>query len=331
MSRPQVAIKRILRWGCIGAVLFFLGQTLWQNWQTVAAVRIDTAGWGLLTIGLIISLIAHCLAGCIWADILRILQSQQSNAPMSPRIAARWGMQVYLTTNLAKYLPGNVWHFYGRISACTQRAIPAGNALLSVLLEPLLMSAAGLVVAISAMPLNPTTTQSPLLIAGQILGLIAILMGIQPKILNRLLRKVGGAQRKRLAIAPEKIPQLQQYPLRPLIGELGFVLLRGTGFVLTWSSIHAVTLSQLPMIYSSFAIAWLLGLIIPGLPGGIGLFEAIIIALLNTQLSQGDLLVIVALYRVINTLAEAIGAIGANLFTPQAHDSRQSTINKLKP
>lgn len=323
MSRPKVEAKRMLRWGCVGAVIFFLGQTLWQNWQTVAAVRIDTAGWGILAIGLVISLIAHCLAGCIWADILRLLQSQPPHQHVSSPIASGWGIQIYLTTNLAKYLPGNVWHFYGRINACTQRSIPAGDALLSILLEPLLMTAAGLLVVIGAMPWHPATIQSPHLIAGQILGLSAILVGVQPQILNRLLRKVGGTQRKRLAIAPEKIPQLQQYPLRPLIGELGFVLLRGAGFVLTWSSIHAVTVNQLPVIYSSFAIAWVLGLIIPGLPGGIGLFEAVTIALLNTQLSQGQLIVIVALYRVINSLAEVFGAIGANLFTPQRRNDRQ--------
>jgi hypothetical protein len=319
MSKLQVTLKNCLRWVCIGAVLFFLGRTLWQNWQTVAAVRISMQGWALLAIGLVVSLLAHCLAGCVWADILRILQSQESHGQAAPKITASWGMQVYLTTNLAKYLPGNVWHFYGRFNACRQRAIPAGDALLSILLEPLLMAAAGLVVAIAAIPLSQKTAQSPLLLIAQILGLMIVLASIQPQILNRLLRKVGGAKRKRLAIAPEKIPQLQRYPLRPLIGELGFVLLRGTGFALTWSSIHRLDLHQLPIIYSSFAIAWLLGLIIPGLPGGIGLFEAVTIALLNTQLSAGELIVIVALYRVINTLAEAMGAAIASMYRPSKH------------
>jgi glycosyltransferase 2 family protein len=289
--------KTLLRWSLIGAVLWFLGRTLKQNWQTVATVRIAGQGWGLLTIALLCSLLAHGLAGAIWADILRLLQPQA-------QIANSWGIRTYLTTNLAKYLPGNVWHFYGRFNACKARQIPAGDALLSILLEPLLMAAAGLVVAIGPWLLQPAP--NPFHLSAAVLALTAVLIGIHPKILNRVLRQVGGAKRQRLAIA--HIPQLQRYPIRPLLGELGFVLLRGTGFVLTWQSIHSLAPSQLPTIYSSFAIAWLLGLIVPGLPGGIGLFEAVTIALLNHQLSPGALIVIVALYRVVNTLAEAIGA-----------------------
>jgi glycosyltransferase 2 family protein len=297
-TRSSLNGKALLRWGLIGAVLWFLGRVLWQNWQTIATVRITAQGWGLLAIALLLSGAAHCWAGAIWADILRLLQTQA-------QISARWSIRTYLTTNLAKYLPGNVWHFYGRFNACKARQIPAGDALLSILLEPLLMAAAGLVVAIGPLLLQPAPNARLMV---EVAALTAVLIGIHPKILNWVLRQVGGAKRQRLAIAPENIPQLKRYPIRPLLGELGFVLLRGTGFVITWQSIHSLSLSQLPTIYSSFAIAWLLGLIVPGLPGGIGLFEAITIALLNPQLSPGELIVIVALYRIVNTLSEAIGA-----------------------
>lgn len=300
-------VKSLFRWVIVGAVLFFLGRTLWKHWQTIANVRITYAGWGLLAVGLLLSLTAHCVAGAIWTDILRMFQTQHDDQSRSP-ITTKWGIQVYLTTNLAKYLPGNVWHFYGRFNACKQLQIPGGDSLLSILLEPLLMAAAGLIVAIVAMPFSNASQQSPLVLMAEVAGLGAVLIGIHPTMLNRLLRKVGGAKRKRLAISPENIPQLQRYPIRALLGELGFVLLRGTGFAVTWSSVHSLAASQLPIIYSSFAIAWLLGLIIPGLPGGIGLFEAVIIALLSNQLNAGELIVIVALYRVVNTLAEAIGA-----------------------
>jgi len=48
-------------------------------------------------------------------------------------------VQIYLQTNIAKYLPGNVWH-YGRISA-VKAGVSGSAATLSVLLEPLLMAA----------------------------------------------------------------------------------------------------------------------------------------------------------------------------------------------
>jgi len=51
-------------------------------------------------------------------------------------------IQIYLKTNIAKYLPGNVWHYYGRITAAKTAGVSGSAATLSVLLEPLLMAAA---------------------------------------------------------------------------------------------------------------------------------------------------------------------------------------------
>lgn len=66
---------------------------------------------------------------------------------------------------------------------------------------------------------------------------------------------------------------------------------------------------QILPILSAFSWAWLFGLIIPGAPGGIGIFESTAIALLSEPFTPGIVLGSVALYRLINTLAEATGAI----------------------
>jgi glycosyltransferase 2 family protein len=315
----------------ISAVLFFLGQTVWRHWQTIVAVQLTAMAVQELSIALLISLFAHVTAGCVWSRILRALGRSAS---------LRWGVRTYLTTNLAKYLPGNVWHFYGRFNACKQRQIAGGIALASILLEPVLMLAAALLIVIVLMPwsgwtnavaagvltsgavtagvltsgtvtINATTTNAlslGLLPGLAIVGLAIVLISIHPKNLNRLLQKIGKAKRQRLAIAPQDIPQIQGYLWQPLWGEIGFLSLRASGFVLTWHSVHMIEIAQLPSIYSSFSLAWLLGLVIPGLPGGIGVFEAVMLGLLNQQLPAGELLVVVGLYRLVNTLAEAIGA-----------------------
>jgi hypothetical protein len=60
---------------------------------------------------------------------------------------------------------------------------------------------------------------------------------------------------------------------------------------------------------SAFSLAWLLGLVVPGAPGGLGIFEATAIALLDRFFSPGSLLAIVALYRLVSVTSEALGAI----------------------
>ncbi|MGA1625072.1 MAG: hypothetical protein ACO4AJ_05485 [Prochlorothrix sp.] len=64
----------------------------------------------------------------------------------------------------------------------------------------------------------------------------------------------------------------------------------------------------------SFSGAWVAGVVIPGAPGGLGVFEATALALLQGQSAQGlvlapaGILVTLGFYRLVSTLAEAVGA-----------------------
>jgi hypothetical protein len=326
--------KPYLRWTILGGTLFFLLSTLRSHWEDIAAIRIDGRGWACLAIALGMTLLAHIWSGWVWSWILRELQQ-----PALPT----WGVLVYLKTNIAKYLPGNVWHFYGRVWASKAAGFSLEASTLSVLLEPLLMAAAALMMAIaSGQGLN-----FPL----QLMSLVAVLTIVHPRILNLLLRYVGklkgngpapssaasqtssvntsintsvNASVKNapspgsdsdsdlssiepVAAGPKPL-QILRYPLGPLLGELLFLGLRGVGFLWVVLAIAHIERSQILILISAFSFAWLLGLVVPGAPGGIGVFEATAVALLDHQFSAGLVLSSVALYRLISTLAEATGA-----------------------
>ncbi|RMF21045.1 MAG: UPF0104 family protein, partial [Cyanobacteria bacterium J083] len=73
----------------------------------------------------------------------------------------------------------------------------------------------------------------------------------------------------------------------------------------------------LPLL-SAFSFAWLLGLIVPGAPGGVGVFEATIIALLNPQFfPPAIVLSSVVIFRLISILAEVLAA-GLAVLMPKA-------------
>jgi glycosyltransferase 2 family protein len=134
-----------------------------------------------------------------------------------------------------------------------------------------------------------------------------VLAAIHPRVLNPLLQLAGRLKGK-TAEGNQTQFQIQRYPFRPLLGELGFVTLRGIGFLCTIPALQALAPAQLPAALAAFSIAWVLGLVVPGAPGGIGVFEATALALLRGQLPVGVILGVVALYRVISILAEVIGA-----------------------
>jgi glycosyltransferase 2 family protein len=283
-------VKIYGRWVVLGAILFFLATTLRHHWEEVAAIRVTAVGYRYLAAGLGMTLLAHIWSGWVWGWIL-----QELNQP----VKAGWSIAVYLKTNIAKYLPGNIWQFYGRVMSAQQAGFSVSAATLSVVLEPLLMAAAALAIALIG------TQQNNRLLQGLIL--IAVLASVHPRLLNPLLQLASRLQRKPSDQQSEPALQLRRYPLLPLLGEAGFVLLRATGFLLTMSALSPIAPVQISTLVSGFSFAWLLGLIVPGAPGGIGVFEATAIALLH-QFPTGIILGSVALYRLVSILAEAIGA-----------------------
>ncbi|MBK4730901.1 flippase-like domain-containing protein [Oxynema sp. CENA135] len=317
--------KPFIRWFVLGAIVFFLAQTLKDRAAEVASLQISRSGWLKLAIALGVTALAHLWSGWVWLWILR--QFDSPPASLGDRhVPLGRGLYIYLTTNVAKYLPGNVWHFYGRIKAIAESGTPFSVAALSVLLEPLLMAAAALAIAIFSSlnlangDLSPTSPAffDPLRFL-KLLALFAVLVGVHPRLLNPVIQFLGKLKLKRQPPLSTSDPttevpnaptaaQLTRYPLSPFLGEIGFLLLRGSGFILTVDVMTSVQWSAIPTLMSGFSIAWLLGLVVPGAPGGIGIFEATAIALLSHQFSPAAILGAVAFYRLISILAECATA-----------------------
>ncbi|BAY76910.1 hypothetical protein NIES25_33680 [Nostoc linckia NIES-25] len=294
-------MKQFLRWIILGGTIFFLGKALKDNWIQVTAIRIDGVGWGIMAIATAVTLMAHTWAGWVWTWVL-----QELNQP----VPSSQFIQVYLKTNIAKYLPGNIWHYYGRILAARNANVSAGAATLSVLLEPLLMATAALILIIlfsSQFDAKNTTLRVQIL---QLVSLAVVLCAVHPRFLNPAIRFLYKLKAKKsdLNTQPSAILTLKRYPLRPLLGELGFLCLRGVGFILTVFALNSLNWSQIPLLLGAFSCAWLLGLVIPGAPGGLGVFEATAYELLRHQFPAALVFSAIALYRLISILAETVGA-----------------------
>lgn len=342
-------IKKILRWFLLGFILFFLLNTLKDHADDVASIQITSAGWGYLGLSLFVTLLAHIWSGWVWTWILL-----EFNQP----VPVFWALRIYLTTNMAKYIPGNVWHFYGRIYSLTKVGISGNVATVTVLLEPLLMAASALIITLmgtlgyfqnispNGLEVGGFNFSSTLITVGKFLALAGVMLGIHPSILNPLVKFLGKAKLKKkkksgenpgdypgdtLNIQPGK---LERYPLLPLIGEMGFLALRGSGFLLAMlammSPMDSLNLSSVfsaLLALGAFSFAWLLGLVVPGAPGGIGIFEATAIALLQNYFTPGVLIGSIAFYRLISVLAEAIG--GASAWLIDKYIIKESNQSKI--
>lgn len=280
--------------------LIFLGLAFAKHWQEVRAMRIGAKGGAGLAIATGVTLLAHIWAGWVWGWILAVLEQPVNSI---------WAVQTYLKTNPGKYLPSNLFHLYGRTLVARSIGIPLAVASLSILLDTLLLAAAGLIVTLIGIPGQLWLLEG--LSLGMILGMV------HPWALNYLLAALARIRRRTEGAEPE-FPRhrVQHYPLRPLLGEIGFVLLRGLGFVLTIAVLAPLQIQMLLPLLGVFSLAWLLGFVTPGAPGGLGIFELTVVTLLQhprllggeADLSPAVILSGVALYRLVSILAEVLGA-----------------------
>jgi uncharacterized membrane protein YbhN (UPF0104 family) len=113
--------------------------------------------------------------------------------------------------------------------------------------------------------------------------------------------------------APLTMPRLPGYPWQPLLAEGAFVLLRFAGFACcVWAFDLQLSLSW-PTWLAGFSLAWTVGLVVPGAPGGLGVFEAVLLLRLGGLLGAAPLLAVALSYRLVATLADVLGALLADL------------------
>ncbi|HAC62235.1 MAG TPA: hypothetical protein DCF68_01540 [Cyanothece sp. UBA12306] len=300
MKQIYLWIKPYLRWVIFGGTVFFLLKSFKDNWQEVVEIKLTSLEWHYLAIAFLVTTIAHLFSGSVWILILKAFKQS---------IEWPWGLRVYLKTNIAKYLPGNVWHFYGRVVALKNRGNSLTIASISVLVEPLLIAATALMIALAGFA-SGNLSSDDLLINEWLKGFLLLMLGgilicIHPRILNPILKflnKIKGIRND------SQLVQIDFYPWLPVLSAMAFLILRGVGFIFALLAFMPVHVNQLILVLSVFTLAWLLGLVIPGAPGGIGVFETTALTFLEPEFPIGLLLSALAIFRVISISAEVTGA-----------------------
>ena len=296
-------------WITLGSIGFVMAALLSHGRQLVQ-LRLDGQGWLWLVLGVGLSLFSLLINGVAWAVILRWLGLRPAWAAV---------VELHVATNLRKFLPGGIWHLASRVQRLRSEgaplAAPVGTsmALVAVLLDPL-------VAAVAALALVPLGGWQ----GG--LGLVCLLpLGLLlPRWLNPLLARLERRRARDLGLEEELQQELQQelaqaaplvrpsglrgYPWPPLLAEMAFVLLRFAGFCCCIRAFDLPLGSDAPVWLAGFALAWTAGLVVPGAPGGLGVFEAVLLLRMGLTLPEAPLLAVALSYRLIVTLTDLLAA-----------------------
>nr|MBA3533652.1 flippase-like domain-containing protein [Ardenticatenales bacterium] len=177
-------LKQLLTWPFILLILFFWWQSV-RELALGATLARARGNEGFLGMALF----------CAWLYLLgQAVVWRAITSALATPIPWRQGMRAWMLSNLARYLPGSVWHLVGRVYLTQQAGGSRTNGVLGVLLEQGLQLLSALLLVALTLPFWPS--ESPVRAQSWLLLLIPVgLVGIHPRLffplMNRALALLG--------------------------------------------------------------------------------------------------------------------------------------------
>ncbi|RDI58529.1 hypothetical protein [Microvirga subterranea] len=201
-----------------------------------------------------------------------------------------WAIGAYGITQLAKYVPGNIFHLAGRQAVGMAAGLPGWSLAKSSIWELALIASAGSLFGSLALPLMLPALPLEL---GAIVFALALIVG---------------AVALRACLGPAAVWAFGWY-----VGFLGisgmlFVCLVGVTF-----PVGVESSANWIMLCGAYVLAWLAGLLTPGAPAGVGVREIVLIFLLNGLIGESELLLAVVLGRVVTVVGDLLFFVIASL------------------
>lgn len=278
----------------VAASLIYVGLRVHSNWQALSGWRPGIAIGVVGGISAVVYGIASFLLSAGWHSLL--------SAGGESRISVLCAHRIYGRTQIAKYLPGNVFHFAGRHVLGRRLGIT-----------------------------HPTLVGATF---GEVVGLVCAAAMISmaglffyPWLAPAVTSRVGSTS---IVIASSAVV-LAVYASASLAGRLGMdmstwgwmrtlttldrvvgyyvVFFVVIGLLLYWLSATAapaLQFSQAGAVVTVFGAAWLAGYLVPGASAGIGVREAVLAAGLSDMLGESLAVAVALLFRVATICGDAL-------------------------
>jgi hypothetical protein len=275
-SAKNLFLKRALHW--IGSALAFFGVVfvvtrLRDYGAAIDFSSFDKTQWIIIFNFILLYCAANLFLARAWWYILQHL------SVLSP---LRWAIKAYGISQLARYVPGNLFHFAGRQAMGVSAGISGWALAKSSVWELSLISIAGSLFTLLTLPLF-VSTSSIIVLSPAVF--VTVLIGA----VNLLWRIISPS------IAKAFLCHIAFLIISGAIFTLIFMLKTEEPFfpLLHWSS-----------VCGAFILAWLSGLIMPGAPAGIGIRELVLLFLLKGVVAEDDLIFIIVAGRMVTVCGD---------------------------
>ena len=230
-------------------------------------VELGQLEWLALVGSLALAAIGTIAGGWIWVAILDVL-----GVPPQRRTAA-----IYFQAQLAKYIPGSVWQYAGRAALANAHGIPMRPVAVSLPVEFTASAVAG-------------GSMAAFLLGWWGAAVVGLFAGVLV-LMERL--------------APFRRPAVRA-TVRATLLYLPVWLVLGTSFWLCARGLLDIPAQDLALYIGAFAIAFLAGLMAVYAPGGLGVREAVLVALLAHRIGARNALVVAAASRLMFVVVDVV-------------------------
>jgi len=268
-------LKYTLHWGgstlaIVGIV--FVALRLRDYGTEIDFSRFDLAAWSAVAALALIYGLSNLMLVLAWWNLLGHFGASPSR---------RWSIRAYGMSQIAKYMPGNIFHLAGRQAMGMAAGVPGWPLAKSAIWELGLISATGGLFGLLALPLLvpdlPVAASTGLFVA--VMGLMA---GLLWRFIDLQAARAFGWYAGFLAISALLFIALIELLVKNPEAGVDFWVPLGGAYVL----------------------AWLVGLVTPGAPAGVGVRELVLLFLLKGVVGEADLLLAVVLGRFVTVTGD---------------------------
>jgi uncharacterized membrane protein YbhN (UPF0104 family) len=275
-------MKNFIKWIIVLTSLVFLSKVLLANFEEISNSGLDVNLMILFALSSLYALLIFLL-GLSWKKILEILMN---------KVLSETLIYVYVKSFIAKYIPGNVFHYFVRHSEALKYGISNKVLVKSNILEAFLIVLASLLVSIPSV-MSSSDNRSEILEQYFEYWVVLFLLYIIIFIFYFFYKSEIFNLRKYLYVV------LQYMIFFVVAGVICWILIE---------DIYGINVSVIFCI-GLYALSWLFGFIVPGAPGGMGVRESVFVILSIGILSQAQALLVALVLRLVNTFGEFISYV----------------------
>jgi glycosyltransferase 2 family protein len=278
----------------------------YKQWQNIKGLFNFSKNWPIILISILVyAILKSLILTSVWKTLV---------SGFGGKITFKESFVVLGRSQVAKYIPGNVFQYLGKHILCKDLGISNGVIINGLFIETILYILSALIIFfLSAIIYGYKSfvfkgINNFFTLIAIVLGVIIILVII----IYLLIKFIPGIKEKLIKhnlivnLGTLNIKKLWLQWVGGLVLCIAFFI--STGLIMWYLNnfLWGKGTGSLLFFIGAYSIAWVVGFITPGASGGIGVREAVLVALLAPLTSQANALVLAIILRLITILVDLL-------------------------